>query len=173
MCDLSTYKIDLKGLSTPQAMLEFALDNDFFKSINAPDVHQGKVDVRLFIRKTADFFELMFHIEGEVLIPCNLCLDDMVQPVVAETKLTVKMGDTYTEDDDLIVIDRQDGMIDVAWFIYESIVLAIPIRHVHQPGVCNTAMAVKLHELSTARSSSNGKEQEVDPRWEALKKLKY
>ena len=112
MCDLSTYKIDLKGLSTPQAMLEFALDNDFFKSINAPDVHQGKADVRLFIRKTADFFELMFHIEGEVLIPCNLCLDDMVQPVVAETKLT---GYLCAKDTVRFEGDGNDTPVPFAW----------------------------------------------------------
>jgi uncharacterized metal-binding protein YceD (DUF177 family) len=51
--------------------------------------------------------------------------------------------------------------------------LAIPIKHVHAPGKCNSAMTQKLDELSGAvRSSEEEADAPIDPRWEALKKLK-
>jgi uncharacterized metal-binding protein YceD (DUF177 family) len=62
-------------------------------------------------------------------------------------------------------------VLDIAWFIYEAIALAVPIQHVHQPGDCNDAMMRVLSEHSAARSS-DADAQEIDPRWEKLKSLK-
>ncbi len=59
----------------------------------------------------------------------------------------------------------------VAWYLYEFIALAIPIKHVHAPGKCNPAMVRALEEYSAARSGEED-EQAMDPRWEALLKLK-
>lgn len=100
--------------------------------------------VSLSIRKTIGFFELLFHSEGIVIVPCDRCLDDMEQPIVAENRLTVKLGAEYREDDDLVTVDENEGILDLSWFIYEFIALAIPIQHVHEPGKCNAAMIEAL-----------------------------
>jgi uncharacterized metal-binding protein YceD (DUF177 family) len=50
--------------------------------------------------------------------------------------------------------------------------LAIPIKHVHAPGKCNSAMTQKLEELSGAVRSGEEEAEAIDPRWEALLKLK-
>jgi uncharacterized metal-binding protein YceD (DUF177 family) len=60
----------------------------------------------------------------------------------------------------------------MSWLIYEFIVLAIPIKHVHAPGKCNPAMSQVLEELSADRSSDEVSNQPIDPRWSALEKLK-
>ena len=172
MCSLESLKIDLKGLKEGEKALEYDLDDAYFRAIDAPEVSKGSVHVSLTIRKLSGFFELLFHTEGTVIIPCDRCLDDMSQPIVADNRLAVKLGTGYSEDDDLITIDENEGIIDVAWFIYEFIALAIPIKHVHEPGKCNVAMIEMLNEHSAARSSDEGTEQNMDPRWEALMKLK-
>ena len=83
----------------------------------------------------------------------------------------MKLGAEYNEDDDIITVDENKGVLNTAWFIYESIALAVPIQHVHQPGDCNDAMMRVLQEHSAARSS-DADAKEIDPRWEALRKLK-
>jgi uncharacterized metal-binding protein YceD (DUF177 family) len=95
----------------------------------------------------------------------------MDQPLEADLRLVVKLGSEYQEDDDLITVAEDEGILHTAWFIYESIILAVPIQHVHQPGDCNDAMMRVLSEHSAARSS-DADAQETDPRWDALKKLK-
>ena len=67
---------------------------------------------------------------------------------------------------------EDEGILDVAWFIYEFIVVNIPIKHVHAPGKCNTAMIELLEEHSAARSGKEDNTEAIDPRWDALKKLK-
>ena len=172
MCSLESLRIDLKGQKEGEIALEYDLDDAYFRAIDAPEVSKGRVHVSLAIRKQSGFFELLFHTEGTVIIPCDRCLDEMEQPIEADNRLAVKLGTGYSEDDDLVTIDENEGILDVSWFIYEFIALAIPIKHVHEPGMCNAAMIEALEEHSAARSSDEEDEQAIDPRWEALKKLK-
>ena len=183
------YKIDLKGMQADSCKYEFVLDNLFFANIDGPEVQKGKVNVVLVVKKTSRAFELNFQTDGMVWVPCDRCLDDMEQPVSSTDKLLVKFGHEYAEEgDNLIVIPEEEGEINVAWFMYEFIALAIPMKHVHAPGKCNKAMSSKLSkhlrttpddemdEDSFVPEESNelvndDTETAVDPRWDELKKI--
>ena len=172
MCSLESYKVDLKGVKDETMSLDFDLNDDFFRALDGSQLEHGALHVSVSIRKMAGFFELLFHTHGSVVVTCDRCLDDMDQPIDTDNKLLVKLGDTYSEDDDTVTIDENEGILDMSWFIYEFVMLAIPIKHVHAPGKCNSAMTQKLEELSGAVRSSEEEEEQMDPRWEALKKLK-
>ena len=172
MCNIESFKIDLKALPQGVSKLEFKLDDEYFQAIDAPDVLRGELQSSLSINRTDDFFELNFHTYGVVHIPCDLCLDDMDQDIDSADRLVVKFGEIYSEDDDLVTVAENEGILDVAWFIYEFIDLNIPIKHVHAPGKCNPAMIEMLNQHSAARSGEEVEEETVDPRWAALLKLK-
>ena len=165
---------------------EFVLDNLFFANIDGPEVQKGKVSVELVVKKTSRAFELNFQTDGMVWVPCDRCLDDMEQLVSSTDKLLVKFGHEYAEEgDNLIVIPEEEGEINVAWFMYEFVALAIPMKHVHGPGKCNKAMTSKLskHIRTTSDDDAeetfvseetellNEEETPVDPRWDELKKI--
>ena len=182
------YKIDLKGMQTDSAKYEFVLDNLYFAHIDGPEVQKGKVNVTLTVKRTSRAFELSFQTEGMVSVPCDRCLDDMELPISSSDKLMVKFGHEYAEEgDNLIVIPEEEGEINVAWFMYEFIALAIPMKHVHAPGKCNKAMSSKLSKhLRTTPDDEMAEdsfapeevglmneetETPVDPRWDELKKI--
>ncbi len=183
------YKIELKGMKADSCKYEFVLDNQFFALIDGPEVQKGKVEVVLSVKRTSHSFELNFRTEGIVWIPCDRCLDDMEQPVSSVDKLIVKFGHEYAEEgDNLIVIPEEEGEINVAWFMYEFIALAIPMKHVHPVGKCNKSMTGKLNKHIRTSSdeedefaseeddglSGGGEENDdsqVDPRWNELKKI--
>ena len=152
MGSLELLKIDLKGLKEEESSLTFDLDDRYFAALDGADVKRGSLHVSVSIRKATGFFELLFHTEGTVIIPCDRCLDDMAQPVETDNRLVVKFGSEYSEEDDIIVV---------------------PIRHVHAPGKCNPAMTQALEELSADRSSDEESNQPIDPRWEKLNSLKF
>ena len=171
--DLETLKIDLKGLNEGANHLEFDLDDTYFKAIDAPEVSQGKVRVLLDITRTGnDFFTLDFHETGVVMVPCDICLDPMEQSIEITQRLEVKLGTENSEEDDLVMVAEDEGILDLIWYLYEFIALAIPIKHVHAPGKCNPAMIRTLEEYSATRSGQEGNETPMDPRWKALLKLK-
>ena len=183
------YKIDLKGMQADSCKYEFVLDNLFFAYIDDPSGNQCPVYVVLVRKQTSRAFELNFQTDGMVWVPCDRCLDDMEQPVSSTDKLLVKFGHEYAEEgDNLIVIPEEEGEINVAWFMYEFIALAIPMKHVHAPGKCNKAMSSKLskHLRTTPDDemdedsfvsedsdelANDDTETAVDPRWDELKKI--
>ena len=171
MCNIASYKIDLKALPQGVTSLEYKLDDGFFKAIDAPGVQRGELSSSLSVNRTDDFFELNFHTSGVIHIPCDVCLEDMEQSIDTHDRLVVKFGVEYSEDDDMVTVAEDEGILDVSWFIYEFIELNIPIKHVHAPGKCNHAMIELLNEHSAARSGEE-EEETVDPRWAALLKLK-
>ena len=171
MCDLECLKVDLKGMKDDETSLVFNLDESYFSALDQAEVKKGSLHVSVSIRKASGFFEILIHEAGTVIIPCDRCLDDMEQPVETDVRLTVRLGDENSEDGDTIVVAEDEGILDLTWIIYESVALAIPIRHVHAPGKCNTAMTEVLEELSADRSSDEESDHAIDPRWEKLKKL--
>ena len=172
MCDLECLKVDLKGMKDDETSLVFNLDESYFSALDQAEVKKGSLHVSVSIRKASGFFEFLIHAAGTVIIPCDRCLDDMEQPVDADVRQMVRLGSENSEDGDTLVVAEDEGILDLTWIIYESVALAIPIRHVHAPGKCNTAMTNVLEELSADRSSDEESDQAIDPRWEKLLKLK-
>lgn len=181
-----TYKIDLKSVAHSVEEHHYSLTDRFFADIDAPDVHRGKLECRVVVHKLGhEGFEISYYTEGTVVVTCDRCLGDMDQPIEAEGHTKVKFGDEYSdENDELITVPERDGEIDMGWLIYESIVLAIPIKHVHTPGECDPAMMACLQEHQAAPEVGNRDDADndkdepseddtpVDPRWEKLKTLK-
>ncbi|MBM6993150.1 MAG: DUF177 domain-containing protein [Prevotella sp.] len=172
MSNLEQFKIDLKSLPCGTSVIAFDLDDAYFEALDAPVVRNGRLHCTLTIHSAEDFFDMDFHTEGSVVVPCDLCLDDMDQTILTDNHLVAKFGEDFSEDDDLVTVDENEGILDVAWYIYEFIELNIPLRHVHAPGKCNPAMMKILDEHSAARSGDGDSEGPVDSRWEALLKLK-
>ena len=172
MCTLEAFKIDLLQLGEGEKTLTLSLDKDYFESIDAPEVHDGKLTTTLSIRKTADVYELQIDTQGEVVVTCDLCLDDMTLPVATHDRLLVKLGAVTNAEDEVVTVDQNEGVLDTSWLVYEFIALAIPIKHVHEPGSCNNAMIDVLEEHSATRSDEAEDRETVDPRWEKLKDLK-
>jgi uncharacterized metal-binding protein YceD (DUF177 family) len=182
------YKVDLKSLSPGVHEFEYSLENKFFIDIDGTEVQKGKVKVFLTAKRTSLMFEMNFRIEGAVFVPCDRCLDDMELPIESKNRLIVKFGKEYAEEsDEIVVIPEEEGAINLAWFLYEFVALAVPMKRVHPPGKCNKAVSSKLKK-HTARSSedeededyntsageaddiaADGAPEDTDPRWDALK----
>ena len=156
------YNVDLKNLTPGIHEFEYLLENKFFVDIDGDQVQKGKVKVYLTVKRSSMMFEMNFQIEGVVMVPCDRCLDDMEIPIDTHNCLVVKFGKEYAEEsDEVVVIPEDEGAINLAWFLYEFIALAIPMKHVHAPGKCNKAMSSKLKK-HTARSTEDGDEEYED-----------
>jgi uncharacterized metal-binding protein YceD (DUF177 family) len=184
------YRVDFRNIAHAEVRTyEYLLDNKFFIDIDGPEVQKGKVNVTLKVEHKIASFELLFHIAGSVYVSCDRCLDEMEMPVETNSRLIIKLGKEYAEEsDEVLVIAEDDGTLNLAWFLYEFVALAIPMKHIHPPGKCNRAMTVKLKKHSAKRSddedmdgfigdddlSQTDEEPEIpapDPRWNALKDI--
>jgi uncharacterized metal-binding protein YceD (DUF177 family) len=90
-------------------------------------------------------------------------------PVKGKLKLIVRFGDEYNNDnEELLILPYGEHQIDVAQYIYEMIALSIPLKRVSP-----SAKDIELEELNEieVKEEEQIKEEEIDPRWAALKKL--
>lgn len=183
------YKVPLKTLSIDSHTYEYILDSEYFKKIDSPEVQRGKVAAKAVVKNNGSEFEIHFQLDGFIMIPCDRCLDDMELPINQKSRLIVKFGKAYSEEsDEIIVIPEDEGEINLAWFLYEFIVLSIPIKHVHAPGKCNKMMSTKLKKHTVKSSDSDSEDgepgfeepeddfvetenEQTDPRWDELKNI--
>ena len=166
------YNVDLKGLKTASLNLDFELDNAFFGDIDGEEFQKGNVKASVTVRKNRDVFDFTFVLNGTVVVPCDRCLDELEIDVETENVLRVKLGSEYADEGDIVIVPEQDGDLNIAWYLYEFIALALPMKRVHAPGKCNNDMLGKLKKHSHAEDEATEKEeQEIDPRWAGLKNL--
>ncbi len=147
MGKFSKYKVQLASLADGRYEQDFVCDTDFFRNMENADVVDADVAVHLDLEKKNDAYRFRFECKGVMHIPCDRCLDPMEHDVDATYGLTVKYGEEYDDvSDDLLVIPYSDAYLNVAYMLYDTIMLTIPLRHVHAPGQCNRAMAAVLHK---------------------------
>ena len=186
MSKFEQYNIVLKDLKDEIRVIEFQLDDVYFKKIDSPEVQKGNVNAKVSVHKKHSTFELQFVLEGSIVIPCDRCLDNMVQPIQYKEKLQVKFGEKFSEEDEIVIVPEADGGINIAWFLYEFIVLNIPIKHVHPTGECNKTMVTKLKKHITRQKDDDDEssdldldddddfstdEVQTDPRWDGLQNI--
>ena len=167
------YNVDLKGMRVASLELEFDLDNAFFADIDGEDFQKGTVKAVVTVKKNREIFDFSFALNGTVVVPCDRCLDDLEIEVATENTLRVKFGEDYIDEGDVVVVPEQDGDINIAWYLYEFIVLALPMKRVHAPGKCNHEMTGRLrkHSVEGQTEDTESAEQEIDPRWAGLRSL--
>jgi uncharacterized metal-binding protein YceD (DUF177 family) len=90
--------------------------------------------------------------------------------------LIVRFGEAFNNDnEELLILPHGEFEIDVAQYIYEMIVLSVPLRRVHpgiKDGSLKTEALTKLKQLAVKEKKEEKKEEEnIDPRWDKLKQL--
>lgn len=171
--------------------IEYHLGKKFFVDMESADIRDADLTVHLDVDHRHDLYDLRFKIDGTVTILCDRCLDEMQWPIDAAYNITVKIGDRYNDDsDDVLEIPAADRYLNVSYMIYDTVSLAVPIKHVHPMGKCNRAMSalLKKHRASDdpvaeelmeemdrmtddSSAADDTPTDNVDPRWDALKKL--
>ena len=150
---------------------EFALDieEDFFQKLNSAEINSGSLKVNVELMKADNLLVLEFKIDGSVKVECDRCADILELPISGSNRLIVKFGvKVYEETDEIIVISEKENTIDVAPYVFECIHLQLPQRKVHDEGDCDTEAIERLNGLEGKTQD----EETIDPRWEALKKIK-
>ena len=182
MGTLAEYKLPLRPLVIGTHKFSFRLTKDFFEQMESTDVRDGDILAEVTVEYTGDVYEIDMRCTGEVTIPCDRCLDDMQESIDAEYHIAAKYGDRYNDEDEaLIEVPRSDSNLDIAHMLYDTVMLDIPIQHMHADGQCNSAMSdiLNQHRVIDLQDSqeqgpqdTEGADTPNDPRWDALKNFK-
>ncbi len=159
----------------------YDIDKAFFERIDGM-IDDGCLTTEVeFLGCSAGVFKFSVHSEGTVKVPCDRCMSDVELRIDTTDELCAKLGAEYSDEGDCVVVPENEGELDLSLLIYEFIVLSMPIRCVHEPGMCDDTVMELLSEHQVARSNQDGGSEVdsdstdagdvVDERWAALKKL--
>ncbi len=141
------YIVDLSKLQADSLSLDYKLDDAFFDAVGGSLVQRGELVAVVVVKKKAgDTFSVQLDIHGNVAVPCDRCLDDVVIPIDVTERLAAKMGSECDDSDDCIVVPFNKPLLDIGTLLYEYIAVAVPIQNVHEEGHCNEDMVSKLKD---------------------------
>lgn len=148
---LTPYVLPIKGLSTGTHTYSFQVDETFFRAFEASPVEYANVEVALVLDKKPRILVLDFDLAGTVQTECDRCLTTIQLPISGQHQLIVKYGEATndSEDEDVVYISPDLSSWSVAQFVYEYILLALPLIKVYDcendtPPPCDEQMLDKL-----------------------------
>lgn len=178
MKNLRIFDIPFVGLKLGTHAFNYQIDSTFFVHFEDAPIKESKLEVNLlFDKRRENFFELQFQIDGTVEAACDRCTAPIQLPIEDDYAMLVKFGNEEQvleaqEEVDIMYISNGDTIINVAHLVYEYIVLSIPIKKVHpEDEQGNSTCDKKMMDILNQHLLKD-EEKKIDPRWEALKKLK-
>lgn len=167
---LRNYDIVFSGQKNGKHEFRFEIDKAFFQLFDTEqEFTEPEIVADILMDKHTTFLELNIKTAGTVNLVCDITTDVFNHPVENELNVLVKFGEEYDDsEEDVITIPSSDHAFNAAQLIYESVMLAIPMKKV-SPNVSDEDLEI-IEKFSPKDEIKE--EEDVDPRWEALKKLK-
>ena len=182
--ELSKYNIDIYGLEDKQYDYDMESGDAFFEEMEQDLIEHGHFKTHVVLNKSATMIQLRFHTTGSVTLTCDRSLETFEEPIDSDERIILKFGDHNEElTEEIEIISRNTNRINVARYIFDFIALSSPVKKLH-PSLRTEEDEFDLEddeEEGTLVYTSGGEaeegderedEEKVDPRWEALKKLK-
>ena len=163
------FDIQHKGLALGTHQFDFKIGDSFFNNIEYSEIKRGNIDANVEMIKESTMLIFNFDLQGSVELMCDRCLENYNQELKGDFKLIVKFGEETEEiSDEIITISADSNEFDLTHYLYEYIVLLLPLKHVHPDDkegnhTCDVEMLKQIEEYSEAKA---------DPRWAALKDIK-
>ncbi len=170
---LKEFFIPFTGLKLGKHEFEYVIDNTFFESFGYEEFNGASITLKAVLNKMGTMMELDIHASGSVNVDCDLTSEPYDQTITSDLQLVIKFGEAYNdENDEILIIPHGEHQINIAQYVYEMLVLAVPQKRVH-PGVLDGTLKSealdKLKELQP--KETKGKTENTDPRWDELKRL--
>ncbi len=175
MNNLKAFTIQFVGLKQGAHDFVYTIDNTFFKQYEYDDFNAVDIRVDVKLIKKPTLLEFLFHANGTVNVNCDLTNEPYDHLLDAEYKLVVKFGQEFNDDlEDIVIISHGEYELNLAQYIYELIVLAMPAKRIHpgvEDGTLKSEMLDKLEELSIKKENPAEEKDSsaIDPRWDKLK----
>ncbi len=176
MKPLKEFTIPFVGLKLGKHHFDYKIEQTFFDYFEYTEFNNVNVDVNLELDKKTTLLELHFNISGYVNVNCDITNEPYNQPINNTFDLVVKFGDEYNDEfDDILIVPHGTYEINIQQYIYELIILSMPIKRVHpgiEDGTLDSEILKKIEELSPKQKKDKKTEDDdIDPRWNTLKKL--
>lgn len=180
MNELRQYDINIIGLEPKRHEYDYSSDKAFFQALDQQLIRNGNVQTHLVLDKSETMIRLDFSITGVVERTCDRSLDLYDESVHTRQTLFLKFADRNEElTDEIELIERNTATINVARYIFDYLVLSMPMKGLHprfrdedEDDLSDGKLIYSSHPVAEPGvDDAETEKPAVDPRWEALRKL--
>jgi uncharacterized protein len=153
--------IDIRTTPAGHSVLSQKCGLDVFKADLPALVRE--VACRAEIDRNGSLLYVHLRFEGMFDLECSRCLTHFPWPVVGEIRTIIRERQGAAADDEVadIFYDSQSLSVDMGPALYEEIMTSLPLKPLCTPECRGIEIRTGSEKSAT-----------IDPRWEALKKLK-
>jgi len=178
MANKRAFEIAFVGLKPGEHVFNYEVDDKFFAEKGGhPDFTNCEARIKLTLDKKSSFMLLKFEIGGKADSTCDRCGNPLQIDIWDEFNMLVKMVENpeemndQEEDPDVQYISRTESHIDVGTWIYEFVLLSLPLQKVcgddeHGRSKCNPEVIEKLKEMEVKASETS------NDLWKGLEQFK-
>jgi uncharacterized protein len=156
--------LDVRTIPSGHSVVSQTTGLDAFKDDLPPLL--GKISCEAAIDRMGQLLHVHLRYKGALSLECSRCTGAFARPIEGELRLVVKeqpgkYGPSQGDESVDFYFDSRHPDVDLGSAVYEEIMTDLPIK----PLCSDECGGI---ELKSPESST----EEVDPRWEALKKIK-
>ncbi|MBQ8853477.1 MAG: DUF177 domain-containing protein [Alistipes sp.] len=142
---MKRYVIDAQTVQQSDFEFELQVGMELFEAMEMTEI--SAVDFKLSVsghKEASNRSVIELTGTGTVVTPCDRCLDDVTLEVEVEAEMMVLFGDEAKAFDGEEETLQRGDELNIAQFVYDSIMLALPMIRAHKEGECNPDMIARI-----------------------------
>lgn len=171
------FDIAFVGLKPGLHEFNYEVDDKFLLTYRETDFTNCKAHIKLTLERNTSFMMLKFEVDGSVEVSCDRCGNPLQISLWDEFNMIVKLVENpdemneTEEDPDIYYISRTESHLHLSGWIYEFIVLSVPMQRMCNEDEiggpqCNKEVLSMLKKMAEGNSENN------NPLLKQLEKLK-
>lgn len=184
----SPFIFPLRGLGQGLYNYDLVVDDAFFASFVDSPVSRADIKLALTVDRRTREMILVFDFSGTIATICDRCMADIDLPISASNQLIVKFtadADELEDEAELIYLHTDTSLFNVAPYVYEAVLLAIPMIRTFEcragelPYPCDEEMLSRIddsieypEEMEATDASADEPVEDKPSPWDVLKDLK-
>lgn len=169
---LREFHISFAGLKDGQHSFDFQIGKAFFEAFEEDRILDSNIQLMLHLDKSDSMLQWRFEFGGEVQVACDRCTGLFWHPIEVEELLIVKFGpETIEESENVLVLLETEHEVKLEQYIYEFIEVSLPMKLTH-PEDEDGNSDCDMDFLENYSNEAEPDQDDIDPRWAALKNLK-
>jgi uncharacterized metal-binding protein YceD (DUF177 family) len=173
MKQVNEFLIPFIGLKLGKHNFQYQINNKFFENFDFDEYENSAIKVQAVLDKKSTFMELDLNHSGTVNVACDTTGEFFHLEIASKIRVVIQFGEEFNNDnDELLIIPHGEHQLDISQYIYEMIVLSVPLKREHpgiKDGTLQSTVLEKLKELEVKEVTKQ--EEDIDPRWDKLKQL--
>lgn len=169
---MSKLEFNIVEIPEGESSRELELDGDEM-DLSPYEFQGGRINLRFY--RTLHFIRVNFHIDTEVELVCDRSLEQYNQPIEADYEVLFKVDVKEEKADEEGAVKRFDfssNTLDIGDEVRDTIMLNIPMQKLHPKFIDEDGTPREFGTQKFGDISESDEQEDIDPRWEELKKLK-